>query len=149
MDIREICERILTPERRKALRALPSKKGGTVASVAGSSAAVMLSGLPSKEGRPVVVIGNSLDDAGYLFFDLCRIAGEDKVAMLPSGFKRDIKYGQPDAPNQILRTETLSRLKRGQLQFLVTYPDAIAESVASAEKISSHTLHLDKRTPLD
>ena len=149
MDIREICERILTPERRKALRALPSKKGGTVASVAGSSAAVMLSGLPSKEGRPVVVIGNSLDDAGYLFFDLCRIAGEDKVAMLPSGFKRDIKYGQPDAPNQILRTETLSRLKRGQLQFLVTYPDAIAESVASAEKISSHTLHLDKRTPVD
>ncbi len=149
MDIAQICSRVLTPERTKALRTLPTKSGGTVAGVAGSSTAIMLSGLPAKAGRPVVVIGNSLDDAGYLYYDLCRIVGEELVAMLPSGFKRDIKYGQPDAPNQILRTETLARLQGGSLRFVVTYPDAIAERVASASKIAAHTLHLSKRKPVD
>ncbi len=149
MDIAQICSRVLTPERTKALRTLPTKSGGTVAGVAGSSTAIMLSGLPAKAGRPVVVIGNSLDDAGYLYYDLCRIVGEEFVAMLPSGFKRDIKYGQPDAPNQILRTETLARLQGGSLRFVVTYPDAIAERVASASKIAAHTLHLSKRKPVD
>ena len=56
-----------------------------------------------------MVVGDNLDDAGYLYFDLCRIAGEDAVAMLPSGFRRDIKYGQVDAPSQILRTENSER----------------------------------------
>ena len=51
----------------------------------------MLSGLPYTQGHPILVVGDSLDDAGYLYFDLCRLAGEDAVAMLPSGFKRDIK----------------------------------------------------------
>ena len=149
MDIAQICSLVLTPERTKALRTVATKSGSTVAGVAGSSTAIMLSGLPAKPTHPVVVIGNSLDDAGYLYFDLCRIVGEDVVGMLPSGFKRDIKYGQPDAPNQILRTETLARLQAGKLRFVVTYPDAIAERVASPEKISDHTLHLDKRTPAD
>ncbi len=88
------------------------------------------------------MVGDSLDDAGYLYFDLCRLAGEEAVAMLPSGFKRDIKYGQPDAPNQILRTEALNRAKAGTLRFLVSYPEAMAECVASREELDTHTLQL-------
>ena len=102
----------------------------------------MLSGLPYTQGHPILVVGDSLDDAGYLYFDLCRLAGEDAVAMLPSGFKRDIKYGQPDAPNQILRTEALNRAKAGTLRFLVSYPEAMAECVASREELDTHTLQL-------
>lgn len=99
----------------------------------------------------MLVAGDSLDDAGYLYFDLCRLAGEEAVAMLPSGFKRDIKYGQADPPNQILRTETLKRIKDGDpaLRFVVTYPEALAETVASREQIAEHTLHLDKKHPAD
>ena len=133
---------LLGAARLRALKNLSAKGRSTVVGAPGSSAAVMLSGLPYTQGHPILVVGDSLDDAGYLYFDLCRLAGEDAVAMLPSGFKRDIKYGQPDAPNQILRTEALNRAKAGTLRFLVSYPEAMAECVASREDLDTHTLQL-------
>lgn len=118
--------------------------------LAGSSPAVMFSGLPVSTASPIIIIGDSLDDAGYLYHDLSRICGEEAVAILPSGYKRDIKYGQVDPPSQILRTEALNRLANGVgLRFLVTYPEALAERVASRETISSHTLHIAKGVATD
>ncbi len=139
MTLDDISKALMPASRRKALRSLASK-GGAATGLAGSSAAVALSALESKQ--PVIVVGDSLDDAGYLYFDLCRLAGDDKVAMLPSGFKRDIKYGQIDPPNQILRTEALAAIAAGTPRFVVTYPDALAECVASRQELHKHTLSL-------
>ncbi len=144
MDIKELCALVDTPARRKAVRALAAKPDSVLAGVSGSGAAVMLAALAGA-GRPLtVVVGDSSDDAGYLYHDLCRLVGEPAVAMLPSGFRRDIKYGQPDPPTRILRTEALRRLSEGSLAFLVTYPDAIAEGVASRDELDSKTLRLAK-----
>lgn len=91
----------------------------------------------------MLIVGDSLDDAGNLYHDLSRILGEESVAMFPSGYKRDIKYGQVDPPNQILRVEALNRWNDGKsLRALVTYPEALAERVASRETLDRHTLHL-------
>ncbi|MDE5642192.1 MAG: transcription-repair coupling factor, partial [Muribaculaceae bacterium] len=61
--------------------------------------------------------------------------------MLPSGYRRDIKYGQADAPSQILRTETLRRIAmEPALKAVVTYPEALAERVAERQTLDSHTL---------
>ncbi len=150
MTLNEISAALLGNARRKALANLASKKHSQIVGAAGSSAAVMLCGLPAPaDGAPILVVGDSLDDAGYLYFDLCRLAGEETVAMLPSGFKRDIKYGQADAPNRILRTEALNRVKAGGLRFLVTYPEAMAEGVASREDLDTATIHLAKSTSTD
>ena len=76
-------------------------------------------------------MADSLDDAGYLYHDLTRLCGEDAVVMFPSGYKRDIKYGQADPPSQILRTEALTRWESANPpRFMVTYPEAMAEKVA-------------------
>ena len=92
---------------------------------------------------PLLVIADSQDDAGYLFHDLCRLFGEDTVAMLPSGYKRDIKYGQADPPSQILRTETLRRISgEKSLQAVVSYPEALAERVADRDTLSNHTMRI-------
>lgn len=131
----------MSTARRKAIKSL-CDHCGSATGLAGSSAPIALAAIESKV--PVIVIGDSLDDAGYLYFDLCRILGEENVAILPSGFKRDIKYGQVDPPNQILRTETLTRISTGNVRFVVTYPDAIAECVASREDIKEHTITLRK-----
>ncbi len=111
--------------------------------LAGSAAAMLLAALRNQP-TPVVVIGDSLDDAGYLYHDLSRILGEEAVLMLPSGYKRAIKYGQPDPPSQILRTEALGAWHSAgsPVKFVVTYPEALAEKVASPDLISEHTLHL-------
>ncbi|MDE6311686.1 MAG: transcription-repair coupling factor [Muribaculaceae bacterium] len=154
LTLDKLCEQLLTAERKAALKSLTGAGSARTPSVvygcAGSSAAVMLSGLPSGKA-PVIVVGDSQDDAGYLYTDLCHIAGEEHVGFLPSGFRRDIKYGQTDEPARILRTETLRRLggmadgssgKARALRFVVTYPDALAEGVASRQKLEAATLAL-------
>ena len=111
----------------------------------GSSPAMLFAGLP-ESGSPALVVADDMDSAGYLYHDLCQILGDDRIAIFPSGYKRDIKYGQPDPPQQILRTETLDSIrmserkkgakgKKGEgLRFVVTYPEALAEKVADREE---------------
>ena len=141
MLLAELAAGFMTPARAKAMRSALKCGRVTTYGLAGSSAAVMLATMPARK-EPVLVVGDSLDDAGYLYFDLVRLCGEEAVAMLPSGYKRDIKYGQPDEPNRILRMEALQRIAAGSLRFVVSYPDALAEQVASKDDISAHTLSL-------
>lgn len=151
MNIQELSEIFMTKRRRGALK--KALDGGnriiSLYNLAGSSAAMLLSQTDS-EGIPALVVGDSLDDAGYLYHDLSRILGEDAVLMFPSGYKRDIRYGQPDPPNQILRTEALNRWYGDRSpRFVVTYPDALAEKVAPKEVMERHTLHLKKGEETD
>lgn len=98
----------------------------------------------------MIIVGDSPDDAGYIYHDLTRLMGEEAVMYFPSSYKRDIKYGQLDGPSRILRTETLSRwMAAERLRYVVTYPEALAEKVASAKDVSGHTIVLSTRTPAD
>ena len=152
MKIEDLAGRYAADARIKALdKALGIKSVSVVKlyNAAGSAVSVALSAL-KKRSVPMLVIGDSADDAGYLYHDLTRVAGEAAVVMLPSAYKRDIKYGQVDPPSQILRTEALSRWHSDAgLRFVVTYPEALAERVASAESITGHTLQLKLGTPTD
>ena len=151
MTLEEIGELFRKGARGKALAAAVRTDSQVVSvyNLAGSSSAVMLSMLNTAK-HPLVVIGDSLDDAGYLYHDLCRLVGEEAVAMLPSGYKRSIKYGQPDPPSQILRTEALTRWTAGgNLRYVVTYPEALAERVADKDSIDRHTLTLTTSSQAD
>ena len=66
---------------------------------------------------------------------------------MPSGFKRDIKIRPARFSAQILRIESLARLQSGRLRFLVTYPEALAERVASHETLAESTLTLISAAP--
>lgn len=146
MDLQGIRKLFLSQAREEAVAAALKSRNRAAAGfygLAGSSAAMLLSSLATGKGLPLLVVGDSLDDAGYLYHDLTRILGEESVAIFPSGYKRDIKYGQVDPPNQILRVEALNRWNEGKkLRVLVTYPEALAERVASKETLDRHTLHL-------
>lgn len=149
MTLGDLQRLFLTPARSKALAALGRNRKASLYGLAGSSVAMALSGV-KQTGEPMLVIGDSQDDAGYLYFDLCRIVGEDAVAMLPSGYKRDIKYGQADEPARVLRTETLNRIADSRaLRFIVSYPEALAEKVATRKSINDHTIHFKRGESLD
>lgn len=151
MTIQQLSEEFLSATRREALRKALGGKASVVSvyNLAGSSPAMMLGAMPARK-VPTVVVGDSLDDAGYLYHDLSRLVGEDKVLMFPSGYKRDIKYGQVDPPSQILRTEALNMWHSDRApRYVVTYPEALAEKVARREVIDKHTLHLRKDTEID
>lgn len=147
-----IASDFMAGSRSKALNAALAK-GHTRAcahSLAGSSAAVLLASLANRPS-PLLVIGDSLDDAGYLYHDLSRLLGEEAVLILPSGYKRAIKYGQPDPPSQILRTEALSAWQSASspVKIVVTYPEALAEKVAPPQMLAEHTLRLSLNSPVD
>lgn len=152
MDLKQLCEKILTPGRREAVESAVNDNSCrriSLYGLAGSSAPMLMSALPSR-GRPMLVIGDSLDDAGYLYHDLSRVLGESSVLMFPSGYKRSIKYGQVDPPSQIMRTEVLNHwFDDPSLRYVVTYPEALAEHVATRDTIEAHTLQLAVGSTVD
>lgn len=130
-------------QRTRALRAsLSEHKTTAVYGLAGSAAAAML--CLTARRSPMLVVCDTVDDAGYMYHDLVRLAGDEAVAFFPSAYKRSIKYGQVDPPSQILRTEALARLYAPStpLRFLVTYPEALGERVPSPEVMDKSTLHI-------
>ncbi len=157
MTLSDICGAFLSGARLDAVKTLLSsrRKRMNLYSMAGSSPGILLAAMllgrqVKLPKAPILVVGDSLDDAGYLYHDLSRALGEDAVLMFPSGYKRDIKYGQPDGPSEILRTEALNRWHSDpRLKAVVTYPDALAERVASQEVIDTNTLKLSTDTPTD
>ena len=101
-------------------------------------------------GCPFVFILGDLEEAGYFYHDLTQILGTERVLFFPSSFRRSIKYGQKDAANEILRTEVLSRLQKGEEGLcIVTYPDALAEKVVSRKELSNKTLKLNVGEKVD
>lgn len=154
MDINELEGLFVSPARRDALKgavALAKKKKPVeLRGLAGSAAAMALAALPTSLRHPLVVVGDSLDDAGYLCHDLSKLLGDEAVALFPSGYKRDIKYGRVDPPSQIMRIEALNRIAEGgALKMVVTYPEALAERVASREALGQHTLSLRTGQEID
>ena len=108
-----------------------------------SAASLFSSILVQEGGCPFVFILGDLEEAGYFYHDLTQVLGTETVLFFPSSFRRSIKYGQKDAANEILRTEVLSRLQKGEKGLcVVTYPDALAEKVVSRKELSDKTLKL-------
>ncbi len=145
MDIKTLCEKINSKSRVAALSRIADDKIGDVAlcGLAGSSVAVTLASIPLPDKRKMIVIANDDDDAGYIYFDLCQILGESNVLIFPSGYKRDIKYGQVDAPAAILRTEVLNNWTQDNgARIVVTYPEALAEKVESRACVEESTMRL-------
>ena len=138
-----------TPERIKPLNELlklPSTKRIRLKGLAGSAPA-MLFALLEKRRKPYLLVADDADAAGYLYNDLCRVAGREKVAVFPSGYRRDIKYGQPDPPAQILRTDAIDAIAGSkELRYVVSYPEALAESVPAPDSLADHTLRLKTGT---
>ena len=115
-----------------------------------SSAALFSSVLIEASPCPFVFVLSDLEEAGYFYHDLTQILGTEHILFFPSSFRRAIKYGQKDAANEILRTEVLSRLQKGEKGLcIVTYPDALAEKVVSQQELSDKTLKLNKGERVD
>ncbi|MDD6552845.1 MAG: transcription-repair coupling factor [Prevotellaceae bacterium] len=93
---------------------------------------------------PVVFILDDADEAGYFYYDLKQLLGDERVFFFPSSYRRAVKYGQRDHASEILRTETLARLDASSSQkgslFVVTFPDALAELVVAKDRFSDKVL---------
>ena len=116
----------------------------------GSSRALFSTALFRKLSRTYLYILNDAESAGYFYHDLTQIIGAKDVLFFPSAYKRAAKYGQLDAANEVLRTETLSRLQgEPQPLIIVSYPDALAEKTVSGEQLQENTLKVSMGERVD
>ena len=122
------------------------KQTVSITGLTASSAAVAIAGyMQQAEKQTLFIVMNDAEEAGYFYHDLVQICGEKRILFFPSSYKRALKYGHEDEANRILRTEVMSRLaskSRRHGTVIVTHPEAIAEKVASQEKMQSSTLQL-------
>ena len=145
MDIKELQHIYAAHPHTRALAAKLADAGIRNLYMAGmhaSSAPLVFSPLLEEGKHTFLFILNDMEEAGYFYHDLIQINGEENVLFFPSSYRRAIKYGQKDAANEILRTEVLSRVQRGDAVCIVTYPEAVAEKVVSGRELSNRTLKL-------
>lgn len=94
---------------------------------------------------PILFILEDADTAGYFHNDLKALGIEP--FLLPSSYRRAVKYGKRDAGSEILRTETMAALSaektEGKPLYIVTEPSALAERVVSKERLNDQTIRLE------
>lgn len=146
MTLSESGKYFLTPARREAFRFLLGDKSCRRMSLTGlvGSAPAMFFAMVEGGKFPLLIIANDITEAGYIYNDIRNIAGEESVAVFPSGYKRDIKYGQVDPPSQMLRADVLERLRSSSrsLRCVVTCPEALAEKVAERKELDDKTIRI-------
>lgn len=115
----------------------------------GSAPMVVVAALAQHTARPVLLVLNDEEEAGYAYNDLNHLLGADNVSFLPSSYRRAVKYGQRDAANEILRTDAFTRLSQWDEQaavsqplVVVSFPAAMAELVASRRSLTDNSLTL-------
>ncbi|MDR0989102.1 MAG: transcription-repair coupling factor [Prevotellaceae bacterium] len=110
----------------------------------GSAASLFACTLAGKIERPFLFILGDNEEAGYFYHDLTQVMGTGQVLFFPSSF-RNVKSRQKDAANEVLRTEVLGRLQKGNdtnRLCIVTSPQALTESVPSPSLLAAKSLHL-------
>ena len=116
-----------------------------------SAAAVLFASVTRRTPQTILFILPDVDEAGYFYQDLEQMLGKNSnVLFFPSSYRRQVKYGQRDAANEILRTEVLARLSNspstgggeGEALYIVTYPEALSELVVSKRKLDERSMQL-------
>ena len=101
-----------------------------------------------KQYRPILVVLDNADDAQYMYADLRTLSGDQGVYFFPSSHRRRQKT---DEAMLVQRTEVLTALNNTTphnatpLQttpIIVTYPEALAESVPHPNSLQQQTISL-------
>ena len=170
MDIQGILDLYAKSPQTAALTKLISDDTVRTAHIEGALASampVLFASVARGVGRPCLFVLDDAEEAGYFYHDLTQMLGGERVLFFPSSYRRQVKYGQRDAANEILRTEVLGRLlgapshsPKGELKFassvtetpplgecegalfIVTCPEALAELVVSRRKLDERTVIL-------
>ena len=178
------------PDVKRLAEAIAKRKSDVVVDgLQGSSAALYFAAILSKmangEGLKAkddnenaqkdvfLFVMDDQEDAGYFYHDLTQMLGDTHIVFFPSSYRRAIKYNQKDDANELLRTNTLTKIISGSSKLemaksegqkandnfqlstlnsqlvIVSYPDALAERVVSRQNVEQHSIVLTKGCIID
>ena len=156
MDIQGVLDLYANSPQSAALAKVLGDKSVDTAYIGGASASavpVLFASVARSVGRLCLFVLDDTEEAGYFYHDLTQMLGNRDVLFFPSSYRRQVKYGQRDSANEILRTEVLGRLlaasssstlgEAGGALYVVTCPEALSELVVSRRKLDERTVILD------
>ncbi len=119
--------------------------------LSGSSRSSLIHACLNELKGPHLVIFQDKEEAAYFYTDLLTLDGTpDRTLFFPSSYRRSVQYQQTDEANIITRTQTLRRLaERRVASFIITYAEALVESVVSKRQLSETTLEIKQGERID
>ncbi len=151
MHIEELAElAAMHPEAEAASKELGKSNGRHLwlSGLYASARSMLLNAIQQKTARPMVVVMDNADEAQYMYSDLqtmhnaqCTMHNCCTVLFFPVSKRR--RQGVDEAL-AIQRTETLSQctMHNAQCTMIVTYPEAIMESVPAPQALEQNTMYL-------
>ncbi len=113
--------------------------------IIGSAKTILLANLFQKSAKNFTVLLNDREEAAYFYDDLNNLGLSESTLFFPSSFKRSIQYGQTEQENIVQRTEVLNKISLNKKPYLVvSYPEAIVETVISQAGLKKNTLWISK-----
>ncbi len=135
------------------IRTLEGENMGTqhLEGLAGSSRSALIHACLNELKGPNLILFSDKEEAAYFYTDLVTLDGSpDRTLFFPSSYKRSVQYQQTDEANIITRTQTLRRLsERRVASFIISYAEALVESVVTKQQLSKTTLELKQGEKID
>lgn len=97
----------------------------------------------------ILVVADDADSAGYIYFDLVQLLGNEQLAYFPALYKHIHKSGATIAENEILRTDSLNKISNAKPCITVSYPEALSEKVVCKESFSTTKIELRRGEDYD
>ena len=119
--------------------------------LAGSARSALIQACLGELKGSHLLIFNDKEEAAFFYTDLMTLEGNpDRTLFFPSSYKRSVQYQQTDEANIITRTQTLRRLsERRVASFIITYAEALVESVVTKKQLGETTLEVRKGEKID
>ncbi|MCG6190314.1 transcription-repair coupling factor [Maribellus maritimus] len=109
----------------------------------GSFKTTLLASLFRQVKKNFIVFLNDREEAAYFYDDLNNLGWGENTLFFPASFKRSIQYDSTEQENIVQRTEVLNKLlDKENSYFLVTYPEAVIETVISQAGLETNTLQV-------
>ena len=113
----------------------------------GSAKSMAMAATARQKGRKHLIVLNSREEASYCCNDLALLYCPERVFFFPTSYRRSVVYDQPEVSNIVQRTAALNALlsfpdSGAESLFIVTYPESLAELIASRENVKKNTLCL-------
>jgi transcription-repair coupling factor (superfamily II helicase) len=113
--------------------------------VVGSAKTILTANLFKKIRQNFLILLNDREEAAYFYDDLNNLGFDDHTLFFPSSYKRSIQYGQPEQENIVQRTGVLNRIMNSKTPvIIITYPEAIVETVISQTLFEKNILKISK-----
>lgn len=151
MDLKNFIESFQEhPRLKETIDKLSTHKNVGWKRLQGSSFSLMSLLCAHKFGKKTIIVVEEREDAIQIQNELESIIGRNQVYYLPSGFKRSVAFGQPDAENNFIRIEALNHFfdPLQPSSVIVTYPEALAEKIFNPSEIEKNTYTLNVGTKI-